>query len=779
MWIGRRAFVALATALALEALGGIGFAQPHVRRVAGETSPIGWPYSSFREAVVDAAGRVVFAASSSGIFARAGGIVQQIGAGDVVASGQHVAGVGIPALTADGCVVARATFTAGGEGIVRTCGSTPSVLLETGTAAPGGGAIRAFDPRIFVAGTDTVAAVATLEDGTSVLLRLDAGGLAEVARTGAPTPSGGTYAAFRLLGVTTSGMIGFRATVSDGPDGLFAATETLARAIAVVGQGSPVGGDFTSIGGGSLHPSGRLTFRAALSTRRSGVFAADTIGVVTILRAVALEGDPLPIEGATIRSFPSSIDPSIDGFGRVAFRALIAGATDPPRPSGVFVVWPDGAVGRIVTVRDVVAGVGTVSRLRDPLIADDGSVLVSAVIAGVGAGLFVARDGALAPLARLGDATDVDLGDSRFRFGAAAVTTSAEGAAFLGERDGIFGTDGAGAVTALAYTGQPSRLGGIMASLGPPVVDASGNVFLGVELQNALFNEVLMVARGAELETFVSPDRRLLGGGGIAEFFPTNVDALARPSSAASGVVFTAALQGAKTSEAVFLARSRRQARALVKVGQRASGQRITGLGTPAVGGRRNAVALLAEVGQEERRRAVVTTAGGVAAVAIEGGSTRSRAGGRFGEFGPPALGPHGALFRATIDGTSQEGLFVARGRRIGLIAGSGDLTTTGARLRSFTDPIARQDEVWFLARVAGSVAPAGLYRAIVPKIPGKADAPLAVEPILVPGDPAPSTLGGVIVRLDALRVGPGGSISVIADIGGGTTASAILEFGA
>jgi hypothetical protein len=459
------------------------------------------------------------------------------------------------------------------------------------------------------------------------------------------------------------------------------------------------------------------------------------------------------------------------------FRALIAGATDPPRPSGVFMVQADGLITRITTVRDVIQGIGTVSRLRDPVIADDGSVVVSMVIAGVGPGLFIARDGDLVPLAVLGDATDADAGDSRFRFGSAAVTTSAEGAAFLGERDAIFGTDSAGGVTALAYTGRPSRLGGIMASLGPPVVDTSGRVFFGVELQRALFNEVLLVAEGDDLDTFISPDRRLLGGGGIAEFFPTNVDALARPNSAPTGVVFTAALQGAKASEAVFLARSRNRTRALLKVGQRASGQRITGLGTPAVGGRRSAVALLAEVGRESRR-AVVMTGGGVSAVAIEGGTTRSRAGGRFGELGAPALGPHGALFRATIEGTSQEGLFVARGRKTGLIAGSGDLTTTGARLRSFTDPIARGDEVWFLARLAGTVAPAGLYRAIVTAIPGKSDAPLPIEPILIPGDPAPTSVGGVIVRLDGLRVGPGGTISAIADIGGGTTSSAILEFG-
>jgi hypothetical protein len=419
-----------------------------------------------------------------------------------------------------------------------------------------------------------------------------------------------------------------------------------------------------------------------------------------------------------------------------------------------------------------------VSRLRDPLLADDGSVLVSAVVSGVGEGLFVARDGAIAPLATIGDATDADTGDSRFRFGASAVTAAAETAVFVGERDAVFGTDAAGNAAALAYTGKPSRLGGIMAGLGPPVVDTAGTVFFGVELQRALFNEVLLAAQGADVETFVSPDRRLLGGGGIAEFFPTNVDTLERPCAATTGVIFTAALQGAKASEAVFLAKNRTHAKVLLRAGQKASGGRITALGTASVAGRRNALAVLAEIAHgDDRRRAVVTRTGGVSAVAIEGGSTRSRAGGKFGDLGPPTVSDAGAVFRGTLDGTSQEGLFVGRGKKTGAVAVSGDLTTTGARLRSFGDPVAVGNTIWFLARVAGSVAPSGVYRVTVDKIPAKTDPALPIEPVLVPGDPAPGGIGGVVVQINALRVGPGGAVSMIAGLGGGATSAVILEY--
>jgi len=48
---------------------------------------------------------------------------------------------------------------------------------------------------------------------------------------------------------------------------------------------------------------------------------------------------------------------------------------------------------------------------------------------------------------------------------------------------------------------------------------------------------------------------------------------------------------------------------------------------------------------------------------------------------------------------------------------------------------------------------------------------------VLVPGDPAPGGLGGVVVRIDALRVGPGGAVSVIAGLGGGSTSGVILEY--
>jgi hypothetical protein len=215
----------------------------------------------------------------------------------------------------------------------------------------------------------------------------------------------------------------------------------------------------------------------------------------------------------------------------------------------------------------------------------------------------------------------------------------------------------------------------------------------------------------------------------------------------------------------------------IARVGQHAGADRLASLGTPAAGPGL-AVGFLAEVGRDRRRTAVVAGAGGaLGVVALAKASTRTRIGGEFGELGPPAMGRWGALFRATLADGVTEAIFVGRAGRVGVVAATGDTTVTGGRLRSIEDPIAVQDQVWFLARVAGSVAPPGLYRVTLARVPRRGDDPLPIEPVLLPGDPAPSPLGGVIVRLDAPRTGPSGIVTIVAGIGGGSASSAILQF--
>jgi hypothetical protein len=766
------ALVAAALAAVLPARSASGVSMQAVR-LAGEASPLGWAYSSFAEGTMDASGALVFVGSSTATFQKPGSsILRRIGSGTVLTDGRHVSGVGPPDLTGDGCVIARASFMEGGEAVLRRCNTTITVLLESGTTAPNGGTIRAFDPAVYESGTDAVSVSATLADGTAVVLRQAGGQLHEIARSGVPAPGGGTYAAFRLLGATPAGATGYHATVSDGPDGIFSATIGGIKTIVVGGEATPAGGSFGTIGGGTLHPSGAWAFRATLRDGRSSVFAADTSGPTPLLRAVAISGDPLPLDGGTIDSFPSSIDPSINATGTVVFRALVNGVDG--TPSGVFSVAPDGTITTLATVREKVPDIGTLTRLRDPVVADDGSVVVSATVSGVGPGLFVWRDGNLAALAQLGDPTDADTGDARFRFSAPSVTDAAENGAFLGQRDAIFRTAGSGD-DAIAYVGGATPLGGAIASLGEPCVDGRGTIFFGAELQNALFNEALLTATAAGLETLASPDLRLLGGGGIRELFPTSVDQLARPTAADRGVLFTASLQGAKASAAIFRVRKGRHFQAVAKVGGHAGSQRLANLGTPSAGpGSR--IAFLADLGRNVRHTGVVAgKPGQLAVVGVEGTSTRTRIGQSFAVLGPPSAGRRGAAFHATTSQDFLEGIFIGAGSKVGAVAASGDTTTRGDRLRTFGDPVVVADDVWFLARVAGSVAAQGLYRVRVASIPARDDPPLPVEPILLPGDPAPAPLGGVIVRIDTIRVGPSGIVTLVVEVGGGSAPTAIL----
>src|SRR5262249_57721821 len=90
---------------------------------------------------------------------------------------------------------------------------------------------------------------------------------------------------------------------------------------------------------------------------------------------------------------------------------------------------PGGASQRIVSARDQTA-VGSLVRLRDPVIADDGSLVIPASVTGSGPLPIVARQGTFSALAKVGQPTDIDTEDRRFRFSQPSVTGSAQGPGF-------------------------------------------------------------------------------------------------------------------------------------------------------------------------------------------------------------------------------------------------------------------------------------------------------------------------------------------------------------
>ena len=171
--------------------------------------------------------------------------------------------------------------------------------------APG----RRHDPRVrhdgLRAGADTVATAATLQDGTSVLLRRDAGGVVEVARSVAAAPTAVPMAAFRLLGVTSTGQVALSRQPSvavrmvSSPDG------DQRDAVALVGQGPRRVGlhghqwrkRFTRGGHGrSMH-----RFRRT----RPACSPVDFAGPLPLVRPVALSGAALRSAARHPRAFPN------------------------------------------------------------------------------------------------------------------------------------------------------------------------------------------------------------------------------------------------------------------------------------------------------------------------------------------------------------------------------------------------------------------------------------------------------------------------------------------
>src|SRR5262249_43820712 len=151
-----------------------------------------------------------------------------------------------------------------------------------------------------------VAFLATLDDGTEALfVSSSAGALSEVAREGGSSPAGGKFSNLRIVGVAANGRVGFRATVSAGPDGLFYADGARLGTLVAAGQASPAGGRFTSVGSASMNSTTGWAFFAVTADGRSGIFEADTTMPVPRLATVALENDPAPL-GGTFRDFPSS-----------------------------------------------------------------------------------------------------------------------------------------------------------------------------------------------------------------------------------------------------------------------------------------------------------------------------------------------------------------------------------------------------------------------------------------------------------------------------------------
>src|SRR5690349_5895428 len=178
---------------------------------AGDPSPFGLPFSQFSDAALDDRGRVAFVGGSTALFRwTPSGPVRLVAAGDTLVN-QRVAGVSSAALSS-ACVAFRVLFVGGGVAIARRCGSSATFVAEVGFPAPNGGRFAGFADDVGVDASGRVGFVGILDDGTSVLMLVEADGtLTEITRTAAHSPAGGTFSSLRLIGIAASGHVGFRA----------------------------------------------------------------------------------------------------------------------------------------------------------------------------------------------------------------------------------------------------------------------------------------------------------------------------------------------------------------------------------------------------------------------------------------------------------------------------------------------------------------------------------------------------------------------------------------
>jgi hypothetical protein len=757
----------------LAAVAARGAAIPVV--ATGTMSPLGLPFSSFGSVSLMADGRISFLGSSSGTFRRSGDVLTHVvSAGDVLPSGVVVAGVGLPAVGPRDCVAVRAFLVGGGGRILRRCGATTDVVAATGEAAPDGGAFAEFVPGLAYGAQGEIAFTAVLDDGSTAIVR-DSGGVRTlIARTDG-SAGGGVFTAFRLVGVAGDGRVGFRAAVASGRDGLFVSSGDRVQRVVEVGEASPVGGTFRSVEGASINERGGVAFRADLSDGTGGVFRVDASSVAPVVQAVVREGDVVAGDDVRIRSLPSSLTPSINAAGAIAFRATLAGAES---GSAIFVAGTDGSIARILDARDRTAA-GVLIRLRDPAIADDGSLVIPASIAGSGPALFVYRAGAVSTLAGTQEPTDVDTGPERFRFGQPSVRDAAERAVFSGSRDGIFVATPQGGLETVAFVGGPTvggrkPLGGTFAGFDPPAADAPGVVVFGAEISGGKASRALIARRGSSLQVVARGDQRVRGGR-VVDFFAGTLDPLTRASVGPHGeIAFEAALDFGPSPRALLFGRGGRP-RPIIRARKSApGGGAFESFGTPAVL-RGRTLAFVAQVGSADssrtklflrRRRRVVP-------LAAQGSDAPGRLGGRFDHLDPPDANGTLVAFRATLTQGGREGVYLASRRARGLLVGTGDPAPGGGVFRGFASPSLGGTRAVFLGRLVGVSAALGLYRVAADAVPGDDAPPPAVEAIGVPGSASP--LGGQITEFGSFDLNRSDGLAVVVDLVGASARSAVL----
>lgn len=742
------------------------FGAPAVVATTGTTSDIG-VISSISDCAIDGDDRVTFLATSAALFSTTGSSPQHVlAAGDPLPGGGVLASLGTPTMAPGGCVVLRAAGS-GVDGVLRRCGAQAEWVVRRGDPAPDGPLVTVVGGSVGGGPGEAVAFTARRDDGVTALYRVTPDGMVEIARTGVPAPRGGTFSDFRPIGVTADGLVGFRALVDLGPDGLFVGDGTTLTPIVLVNDPVPVvGGLFTQVGEATFNAAGQWAFRGRVSGNGpTGVFLAESTGPILAIEPLALEGTPTPI-GGTYAQFASSLVPSIDTAGHVAFRV---GIIDGAAASAVFLAARGSPTTAALSAgQETVAG--AVLEPGNPLLADDGGLLVPGTLPGNRAGFFAVRGNVITPVAVFGDTTD--LGEN-VRFIGAALRDTLSGALLLGQREAIVrSTDGG--LSLVATLGDRSPLGGVFARFDPPAAGTDGTTVVRADVRDGRANEVLLAIGRSGTRSVAAAGRRAPGGGRFLAFSSGGVDVQVRPGRARTATAFQSRLSGSSSASGLFVQSDGHRMRAIALAGHRApGGGRFAAFGSPTVDDAGH-VAFLARL--SGANGSIGLFSGGasrVRRVALVGTPTGSRLSGSYALLESPVVGRLGLVFRGVLNRQGSQAIFLHRGSHTEAVIATSDPAPDGAVFVTVDDPTIVGKGVAFLGRERGASVSGGFYR--IARVLSSGVAAATADRLAALGETTP--VGGTYLAFGRPNGNARGKLAITATIESGQASSAVLRF--
>lgn len=387
----------------------------------GQTAPAGGVYSIFNLPVLSDSGQVsFFAYVDNGVTLGGGSFVGLPGSLQPAAmlntpapAGGIFSNFSTSVVNNAGQVAIRSSLIGGSstQGLYFGTPGSLQTLARENTAAPGGGKFSNFPSEPLLNDLGQVAFLADLStpSGTAIFSG-SVGSLQVVAKTGTPSPVGGSFQGFEGAPVmNASGKVAFTALLSGttANRGVFVGTPGTLQTAALQGTAAPAGGNFATMYEPALNDAGQVAFTSTLTGGSSteGMFS----GLPGTLQTVALMGAAAPGGG----NYVGFTNPAIlNGPGQVAYKAYVSGALN---AQGIFAGKP-GSIQSVARRNGSAPSGGLYDELDFPVLNGLGQVAFTSTLFGSGVttandlALYAGVPGTLFKVVRKGDAVDVDPG---------------------------------------------------------------------------------------------------------------------------------------------------------------------------------------------------------------------------------------------------------------------------------------------------------------------------------------------------------------------------------